>query len=143
MPSDISADIRALVAERAGFRCEYCLLHQEDTWSPHQVDHIVSRKHGGHSKAENLAYCCLRCNLWKGTDIGSLTPGTGVLVRFYHPRKDRWKNHFKMMDAVIEPLTAEGDVTISVLRFNMDKRVVERRMLLAARRYQPPQMQKF
>ena len=48
-----------------------------------------------------------------------------------------------MMDAVIEPLTAEGDVTISVLRFNMDKRVVERRMLLAARRYQPPQMQKF
>ncbi len=26
MPSDISGSLRRLVAERAGFRCEYCLL---------------------------------------------------------------------------------------------------------------------
>jgi 5-methylcytosine-specific restriction endonuclease McrA len=36
---------------------------------PHQVDHIVSRKHGGESTSDNLAYACVIYNRYKGTDI--------------------------------------------------------------------------
>ena len=47
--------LRAVVAQRANGRCEYCLIDEQDTGFPHQVDHIVSRKHGGPSTLENPA----------------------------------------------------------------------------------------
>jgi hypothetical protein len=31
---------------------------------------------------DNLAYACLRCNLWKGTDIGSIDSETGKFVSY-------------------------------------------------------------
>ena len=117
---------------RARFRCEYCLLREDDSYSPHQIDHIVSRKHAGTSSPDNLAYCCLRRNLRKGSDLGSLSAGTGQFVRLFHPRKDRWSDHFRLEGAIIEPLTREGEVTARLLRLNLDKRVVERSLLLAA-----------
>ena len=120
---------------RARSRCEYWLLHEDDAYSPHQIEHIVSRKHGGASSADNLAYCCMRCNLWKGADIGSLSALTGKLIPFFNPRKDRWPDHFRLDGAVIEPLTAEAEVTAKLLRLNSDKRIAERRILLAIGRY--------
>jgi len=54
--------LRDFVARRAHRRCEYCLLHEQDAFQPHQVDHIISRKHGGLTDPPNLAYACLRCN---------------------------------------------------------------------------------
>jgi hypothetical protein len=44
--SDITEQVRAKVGRRAGNRCEYCLIHENDAGFPHQVDHVVSRKHG-------------------------------------------------------------------------------------------------
>jgi hypothetical protein len=73
--SDVTQTVRRLVAERAGHRCEYCLLHEDDAYFPHQVDHIVSRKQGGRSEADNLAFACCRCNAWKGScEVSSLNP---------------------------------------------------------------------
>lgn len=135
MASDIPDQLRQLVAERAGYRCEYCLLHAEDSYSPHQVDHIISRKHGGASVPDNLAYACLRCNVWKGSDIGSLDARTGQFVRLFNPRRERWDVHFAIRGAVIEPLTPEGEATARLLKLNLDKRVVERQMLSVAGRY--------
>jgi hypothetical protein len=37
--------------------------------------------------------------------------------------------------AVIEPITDEGGVTARVFQFNLDKRVAERRLLIAFGRY--------
>jgi hypothetical protein len=71
MGGEISGAMRLLVAERAAHRCEYCLLHQDDSFTPHQIDHIVSRKHGGDSSRGNLALACIRCNAWNGSDIAS------------------------------------------------------------------------
>jgi len=126
---------RRFVADRAAYRCEYCLLHENDSYSPHQVDHIISRKHGGLSDADNLAYAYLRCNAWKGSDVGSLDPQTGALVSLFHPRRDRWHDHFDLLGAVIEPLTAEGRATARLLKLNLDRRVVERQLLVAVGRY--------
>jgi hypothetical protein len=133
--TDVSESLRRLVAERAAHRCEYCLLHEDDSYSPHQVDHIISRKHGGQSDSDNLAYACLRCNAWKGTDIGSFDSQSGTLVSLFHPRRQRWEDHFVLRGAVIEPLTAEGQATARLLKLNLDKRVVERHLLVIVGRY--------
>jgi hypothetical protein len=135
LASDVSESLRRFVAERAAFRCEYCLLHESDSYSPHQIDHIISRKHGGQSDAGNLAYACLRCNAWKGSDIGSIDPETGAFVSLFHPRRQCWDDHFVLRAAVIEPLTSEGTATARLLKLNIEKRVVERQLLAAVGRY--------
>ena len=54
--------LRRLVRERAGDRCEYCLIPEQLTLAAHWVDHIVAEKHGGQTEEGNLA---LSCVLWK------------------------------------------------------------------------------
>ena len=129
MASDISQELRAEVARRTDWRCEYCLIREEDAGFPHQVDHIVSRKHGGMSSADNLAYACVLCNRQKGTDLASIDPRTGEIVRLFHPRRDRWTDHFRLGGEFIEPLTAVGSATVRLLRLNTSERLAERRLL--------------
>jgi hypothetical protein len=88
MSSYVSAALRRLVAKRAAYLCEYCLLHEEDTFFGCEVDHIISEKHGGATVAANLAYACAFCNRAKGSDVGSLVWRTGTFSRFFHPRTD-------------------------------------------------------
>jgi hypothetical protein len=76
-----------------------------------------------------LAFACIRCNLWKGTDVGSIDAATGQLVKLFHPRQHRWEDHFILRGAEIEPLTQEGAVTIRILKLNHPKRLEERRLL--------------
>jgi hypothetical protein len=135
LADDISRSLRRLVAARVGHQCEYCLLHEEDAYSPHQIDHIVSRKHGGDSDAGNLAFACLRWNAWEGTDIGSADPKTGRIVRLFHPRHDIWDHHFRMRGPLILPLTGVGRATAILLKFNVEERVAERRLLIEVGRY--------
>lgn len=72
MARDIDESARLLVIERARRRCKYCLVHEDNAGFPHQIDHIISRKHGGSSGIGNLAYACILCNRYKGTDIASI-----------------------------------------------------------------------
>jgi hypothetical protein len=131
MPSDVSASLRRLIEERADHRCEYCRLPQAIALHRHEPDHIVPRQHGGENDAENLALACLRCNRYKGPNIGSLDPSTGELVRFFNPRTQRWEEHFEWDGAIIHPLTAEARVTVKILRLNDEERIVERQRLIA------------
>jgi len=130
LATKVQEELRRLVADRAPHRCEYCCLHEDDAYFPHQVDHIISRKHGGLSDESNWAYACLRCNTWKGSDIASLDPTTGRLVSLFHPRRDVWSDHFELRGFVIEPLTPIGKVTARLLKLNLDGRVAERRLLI-------------
>ena len=123
------------MARRAGHRCEYCLIQEEDVGFPHQVDHIISRKHGGRSSADNLALACVICNRYKGSDVASIDSNTGDLVRLFHPRKDRWADHFQIDGEHIESLTAVGRVTAELLRLNAPERLSERRLLQALGTY--------
>jgi antitoxin (DNA-binding transcriptional repressor) of toxin-antitoxin stability system len=55
----IPVELRRLVISRADHRCEYCHIHEDDTYFGCEVDHVISEKHGGPTVAENLAYACL------------------------------------------------------------------------------------
>jgi hypothetical protein len=67
----IPTALRRLVYERAGGRCEYCLIPDTVVLVAHQVDHIVAEKHGGLTEADNLALACVLCNKHKGSDLMS------------------------------------------------------------------------
>ena len=135
MNSYVSTELRRTVTIRADYLCEYCLIHEEDTFLGCQVDHIISVKHSGSSELSNLAYACTFCNRQKGSDLGSISPETGRLVRFFNPRRDRWSEHFRLNGAEIEPLTEIGEVTVRILGFNHSDRLLERRTLIATDRY--------
>jgi len=124
----ISPALRREVALRAGARCEYCHIQEEDTALGCQVDHIISEKHGGATTAENLAYACTFCNWNKGSDIASLATD-GTLVRLFHPRLDAWESHFAVVGVVIQARTAIGEATVRLLKFNLPERLMEREAL--------------
>jgi hypothetical protein len=138
MTSYVSAALRREVAARADGLCEYCLIHERDTYLGCQLDHVVSEKHGGVTDSENLAYACTPCNRAKGSDVGSISRN-GEFARFFNPRVDCWQEHFRLHGAFIEPHTAIGEVTAKVLGFNEPERVVERRLLQRLGRYPPPE----
>jgi hypothetical protein len=131
----ISAELRRLVIARAERLCEYCLIHQDDSFFGCEIDHIVSEKHGGLTVAENLAYACLVCNRNKGTDLGSVWGPSSSLVRFFNPRLDVWSDHFSLDGSVIRPITPIGSVTERILRLNEIERLLERDALRALGRY--------
>lgn len=138
--SYVGAELRRLVTRRAAGFCEYCLIHEDDTFFGCEVDHVVSEKHGGATAASNLALACMVCNRRKGSDIGSIDQDQTDLVRFYHPRRDRWLEQFKLTERAtrIEGRTNVGAATARVLAFNAPVRVLEREALVAAGRYPPP-----
>ncbi|MCP4425409.1 MAG: HNH endonuclease [Chloroflexi bacterium] len=130
MSSDISASLRRQVQARAQYQCEYCLLPQAAALHKHEPDHIMPRQHGGITNADNLALSCMRCNRYKGPNVGSFDPETGALVPFFNPRIQKWREHFALRGAIIHPLTAEGRVTVLILRLNDGMRVAERKRLI-------------
>jgi hypothetical protein len=134
----ISVKTRQLVARRAEFRCEYCLIHEDDTFFGCEIDHIVSKKHGGINDPENLAYACLFCNRHKGTDVGSIHPTTGEIVRFFNPRIDHWDNHFQLKGVTITPLTDIGEITARLFALNNQERLLERDALISIGAYPAP-----
>jgi hypothetical protein len=133
--SDISDELRAEVARRARQRCEYCLIDEDDAGFPHQVDHVLSRKHGGSSTSENLAYACVVCNRHKGSDVASIDPDTGEIVPLFHPRRARWADHFRLSGPLIEPISSIGRATARLLQLNAPERILERRLLQSLGRY--------
>ena len=135
MSSYVPAHLRRLVSSRAEELCEYCLIHEDDTFLGCQIEHIISEKHGGQTVEANLALACVFCNRFKGTDISTLSPATGQLCRLYDPRTDRWTEHFRLTGAHIVGLTEIGKATASLLGFNHPDRLLERDALVEAGRY--------
>ncbi len=131
----IGADLRQLVAHRANYLCEYCLIHEDDTHFGCQVDHIISLKHQGKDTSDNLAYACAFCNRAKGSDIGSIIWETRQFVRFFNPRLDNWADHFKLEGIIIRSRTEIGQVTVQILQFNSHERLLERQSLQAIGAY--------
>lgn len=135
----VGAGVRRLVVDRAESLCEYCLIHEDDTFLGCEVDHVISEKHGGSSTADNLAYACVFCNRHKGSDIGSIVWRTEEFTRFFNPRVDIWMEHFTLEESTLNPLTIIGEATASILKFNAEERLLERRILREAGRYPSPE----
>ena len=127
--------VRREVADRAQNRCEYCLLDQRDALYKHEVDHIIPEKHRGQTVLDNLCLARLECNRYKGSNFGSFDPETGQVALLFNPRRQIWREHFRLDAARIIPLSPEGRVTVFILNVNDELRVRERWALIRAGTY--------
>jgi len=117
-------DVRELVRTRASNACEYCRIPQEATpVIPFHVEHIVSRQHGGTDDPATLALACDRCNAYKGPNLTSIDPDSGVMVALFNPRQDVWTDHFVLRHGHIVGLTSTGRATTRLLNMNAARRV--------------------
>ena len=127
----IAEPLRLLVAQRADFRCEYCLLPEDASFYTFHIDHIISIKHGGLSDSDNLAYACPICNINKGSDIATVLSDITLPVRFYNPRIDIWVEHFKVHSTgLLISKSSIGEATIKILELNQTDSIIERTKML-------------
>ena len=131
----ISKKLRALVIQRADYRCEYCRMHQEHVAKTHEPDHIIPRKHGGPDEDDNLAWSCFICNKYKSSEVGAYDLETGELVPFFNPRSQLWDDHFLLDSGKIVPRTATGRVTERIFQLNRPDRLEARNILTQAGLY--------
>ena len=124
--------LRVLIRQRADNRCEYCRIHQDQVlFVPFHVDHIMPRKHGGDTHPSNLALSCMHCNLHKSSNLSGIDPERGEITPLFHPRRNRWEEHFAFQGALMVGLTPEGRATVRTLNMNGADRLQVRAELLA------------
>ena len=131
--SVVAQATRVLLEVRAGHRCEYCHLPMRGQVATFPIDHIIPRIEDGTTDLENLAVACGHCNERKWTHTHSLDPATGDNVALFHPRRDRWEDHFQWSagdSAVLEGISASGRATVSRLDMNHPKVIDTRRLLM-------------
>ena len=116
--SDIPVRLRRLVVLRAGDRCEYCRLAQKGQEATFHLDHILPKVAGGRTAAANLALACVSCSLRKEARRSAIEPNTNRRVALFHPRRQRWPNHFRWEGFRIVGLTSTGRATVAALQMN-------------------------
>lgn len=135
----ISPELRQLVTERAGHRCEYCRTTSHLTGMALEIDHIVPLARGGDSTVDNLCLACRRCNTHKSYRTHLPDPQSGELIPLFNPRLDAWNDHFAWNEAGDRLLgkTPTGLTTIEALRMN-DPLIVRARTLWVSAGWHPP-----
>ena len=133
---------KQFLAERAGFRCEYCRTPVGLTPSPYSAEHIVPRSLGGASTADNLALSCQGCNGHKAAKAVAPDPATGLMVRLFNPRRENWREHFDWTEDGIrvEGKTAVGRATVIALQLNRPGLQNLRRLMVFAQIHPPEQI---
>ncbi len=119
----MDTELRRIVRERAGNRCEYYGLQQEH--APlvlYTVDHVLPKKHGGGNDESNLAFACYRCNLHKGPNLAGIDPESSEMVSLFNPRQQSWLEHFARIGSLIVGVTPIGRATVQVLAMNAPER---------------------
>jgi hypothetical protein len=75
---------------------------------------------------------------WAHTE--SIDPETGLVVPLFHPRNDRWSDHFcwaSWNPAIIHGLTPRARATIACLQMNHSHLTVSRALLAALGLFPP------
>lgn len=118
------------VSERAGYRCEYCKAPEVVFNFPFEVEHIIPLSKQGDTDEANLALACRSCNLRKGNRICGAMPGSNTEFRFFHPRKDEWREHFQVTaesDEIIG-MTQIGKITVAYSAMNSPAQLSARQL---------------
>jgi hypothetical protein len=118
----ISSKLRRIVTERAKGCCEYCKSQEIFATQNLSVEHIIPIAKNGTSTSDNLALACQGCNNYKHTKTQGRDPVTLEITNLYHPRQQKWENHFTWNDGYIEiiGLTPTGRTTVEVLKLNRE-----------------------
>lgn len=136
----IPPELRRQVVERANNSCEYCRYPGKYAPQTPPVDHVIPQDAGGETTLENLALSCQGCNGHKATKTTALDPVTEQMVPLFHPRQQRWEEHFAWSEDYLQitGLTPTGRATVEALQLNREGLMNLRRVLYAVGEH-PPQ----
>ncbi len=133
--SGIPAALRRLVVQRANGRCEYCGLAQVGQEATFHIDPVSA---DGPTTESNLALACTSCSLRKEARRTAVDPQTGRKVSLFHPRRQRWLDHFRWEGMTVIGLSATGRATVSALTMNRLSILVIREEETDRGRHPPP-----
>ena len=126
----MDAATRSLVRVRAGNLCEYCHIHQdEESFARYQIEHIIAKQHGGLDDEINLALACPHCNCNKGPNLCGFDTLEGKIIPLFHPRLQKWDEHFELQGSFVFGRTVVGRITVRVLKMNHRDRIELRKRL--------------
>ena len=136
----ISEKTRETVYKRAFGCCEYC--QSSDQWATQRfiMEHIWPISKGGKNDLENLALACPGCNSYKYNLTEAEDPLTREKVSLFHPRQQKWGEHFIWSDdfSRIIGLTPVGRATVVALKLNRP-RLINRREAFQLLGIHPPE----
>lgn len=129
---------KELVKKRALWRCEYCLCPASFSPFTFHVDHIFPFGKGGKTHLDNLAFSC-GSNSFKTNRTHARDPQTGKTVPLFHPRLQKWPEHFAWSEDAVQiiGITSTGRATVDALRMNRDELISLRELLLSAGKHPP------
>jgi 5-methylcytosine-specific restriction endonuclease McrA len=132
---------KRLIEERAGGCCEYCRSQLRFAMQPFSAEHIDPRSREGETALDNLALSCQGCNNHKYTKTEGLDPVSGEGVPLFHPRRQRWADHFRWSDdcTLVVGLTPTGRATVETMHLNRPGLVNLRRVLFLVGEHPPPE----
>ena len=136
--TEVTVRMRTAVVFRANDRCEYCGLAQEGQEATFHIDHVMPRSNGGKTVLNNLALACVSCSLHKAARRSAQDPQTGRSVPLFHPRRQRWTDHFLWRGSQVIGRTPTGRTTIAALRMNRPAVLAIRVEEIARNRHPPP-----
>ncbi len=119
----ISIELREQVRQRANYACEFCGVMETDAGGELTIDHFQPTAQGGDDSADNLIYCCARCNQYKA-DYWQSRPDEPSL---WNPRRESFAQHLLESDAgTLYALTPTGAFTLKRLRLNRSPLIAHR-----------------
>jgi hypothetical protein len=127
------------VASRAQGRCEYCQCRADCSANPFVIEHIIPVSGGGESELANLAFACPGCNGHKYNKTHASDPLDGKLVLLYHPRRQKWQDHFAWSEDLLHivGLTPTGRATVAALQLNRPGVINLRQLLMLVGKHPP------
>lgn len=131
--------IQRAIIELSKDYCEYCLIPAAFATDFYNFDHITPISKNGLSELKNLARSCSICNGHKHDKMTYIDPLTQQFCRLYHPRQDKWADHFQwsLDDLRIIGKTAIGHTTIALLQLNRSNTINLRKLLKMAGLHPP------
>jgi HNH endonuclease len=141
MPREyIPADVDRRVREAARHRCGYCLSPQHLVMARLEIEHVIPVGRGGTSDESNLWLSCPLCNRAKSDRIEANDPQTGAVVPLFHPRQQRWSEHFCWTaDGLrIVGRTPTGRATVAALHLDDDPDAITVRGYWVLAGWHPP-----
>jgi 5-methylcytosine-specific restriction endonuclease McrA len=138
----VTAEQKQAVLERAHGCCEYCKSQARFATQSFSIEHIIPRQLGGETTLDNLALACQGCNNHKYTKTEARDPVSDNVVPLYHPRQQRWHDHFAWNDdfTLVIGLTPIGRATLKALQLNREELVNLRRVLYAMGEHPPAEI---
>lgn len=134
--------LREQIKRQADFRCEYCQTSEWLNGVESEIDHIIPRSVGGESNSENLCLACTSCNGYKQAKISAVDPISGNEVALFHPRRQRWEEHFAWSNDATHIIgsTSCGRATVEALQLNHALAISARAVWTRAGYHPPPRL---